>query len=190
MTPEEKARARAAKGQARAEKKAERAAKKAERAAARAAKNAAIEARKEAARQKRIAADRAKAEKRHGRYLFRGRWLTRAQIIAHIADEWQKSALRETIRFEPTRSSRGLEMVSMRLGTTRAEFFVDSSMAVDALDLIDQVMALRSGAMAKKLGAKAKRKKAAERERQALAIGPPDTANVTGPVSTQASCFG
>ncbi len=181
MTPEEKAGARAAKGQARA-------AKKAERAAARAAKDAAIEARREAARKKKAAAQRAKAEKRHGRQLYKGRWLTRAAIIADIADTWQRTAPREPLRLEPARSSRGFEIVRMTLGTTRAEFVVDLSMAVDARDCIDQVQTIRDGAMAEKASRAVRRaeKKAAEKERQALAIGPPDSVDA----SEQASCFG
>lgn len=180
MSPEEKAARKAAREKEREVKK-----------AAREAKRAAIEARREAARQKRIAAARAKTEKRRGRQLYKGRWLTRAEIIAEVADGWQKTDPRGVVEFKPVRTSRGLEMVSMRLGTTSAEFFVDLSMSVDARDLIDQVMRIRSGAMAKKLGAKAKRveKKAAEKARRAAAIGPPDEAP-TEREREQADCFG
>lgn len=192
MSPEEKAARAAEKRAAIDARKAAREKERAEKKAAREAKRAAIEARREAARQKRIAAARAKAEKKRGRQLYKGRWLTRAEVIAEVADGWQKTAPKETIRFEPVRTTRGLEVVSMRLGTTSAEFFVDLSMSVDARDLIDEVMRIRSGAMAKKLGAKAARaeKKAAEKKRRAAAIGPPDEAPTEREQSQGADCFG
>jgi hypothetical protein len=190
-TAEEKAARAAEKRAAIDARKAVREKERAEKKAVREVKRAAIEARREAARQKRAAAARAKAEKRRGRQLYKGRWLTRAEVIAEVADGWQRTDPCGTIEFKPVRSSRGLEMVSMRLGSTSAEFFVDMSMAYDARDLIDQVMRIRSGAMAKKLGAKAKRaeKKAAEKARRAAAIGPPDAPSEQEQ-SQGADCFG
>jgi hypothetical protein len=188
-TAEEKAARAAEKRAAIDARKAVREKERAVKKAAREAKRAAIEARREAARFWRAAAARAKTEKRRGRQLFRGRWLTRAEIIAEVADGWQRTDPRGVVEFKPVRSSRGLEMVSMRLGSTSAEFFVDLSMSVDARDLIDEVMRIRSGAMAKKLGAKAKHaeKKAAEKARRAAAIGPPDAPSME---QEQADCFG